>query len=314
MAAVQTTAAEREEWLLPRRRRIPVISPVWKFIRQKPLAAFGGLIIVTVLFIAFFAPLVTWHSPTDVPVQFDLEGGSGGGLNRLADPSTDHIMGTDDKGRDVWARVAYGSRISMQVGFAAVAIAVSVGTIIGLVSGYFGGWTDTLVQRLVDAMLAFPPLILALAIVGLLGPETSNLIISIGIIASPSIARVVRGAVLSAKENQYVEAARSVGANPTRIMFRHVLPNVTAPIIIIGTALLGTAILVEASLAFLGFGTPPPDPSWGRMLSGEGRQYMVAGAWWIAVFPGLAITISVLGFNLLGDGLRDVLDPRLRGV
>lgn len=304
MAAAQTTAAERDDWLLPRRQEIPVITWTWRFIRRKPLGAFGGLIVLAVLFIAFFAPLVTWHSPINVPI-FDQ--------NRLGDPTWDNLMGTDDKGRDVWARVAYGSRISLEVGFFAVAIAVALGTVVGLVSGYFGGWTDTLVQRVVDAMLAFPPLIFALALVGMLGPELRNLIIAVGVITFPAIARIVRGAVLSAKENQYVEAARALGAGNIRVMFRHVLPNITAPIIIIATALIGTAILVEASLSFLGFGTPPPDPSWGRMLSGEGRQYMVAGAWWIAVFPGAAITITVLGFNLLGDGLRDVLDPRLRG-
>lgn len=302
--AAQTTVSERDDWLLRERHDIPVVTWTWRFIRKKPLGAFGGLIVLSVLFIAFFSSLVTWHSAVNVPI-FDQQ--------RLAGPSGEYLMGTDDKGRDVWARVAYGSQISLQVGFFAVAIAVAMGTVVGLVSGYFGGWTDTLIQRLVDAMLAFPPLVLALALVGMLGPELRNLIIVVGIITFPAIARIVRGSVLAAKHNQYVEAAKAIGAGHIRVMFRHVLPNITAPIIIIATALVGSAILIEASLAFLGFGSPPPDPSWGRMLSGEGRQYMVAGAWWIAVFPGAAITITVLGFNLLGDGLRDVLDPRLRG-
>lgn len=303
MAAVTTATAE--QWVLPPRHGVPVVSPIWKFIRRKPLAAFGGLIIVAVLFIAFFASLVTWHSPTEVPL---LSG------TRLSDPSWEHIMGTDDKNRDVWARVAYGSRISLQVAVYATVIGVVLGTTVGLVSGYFGGFVDTVIQRVVDAMLAFPPLVLALAIVGLVGTDLRYLVSAIGLIFAPQIVRIVRGSVLSVKQNQYVEAARALGANDVRVMFRHVLPNIGAPIIIIATALLGTGILVETALSFLGFGTPPPDPTWGRMLSIEGRQYMLSGAWWIAVFPGAAITITVLGFNLLGDGLRDVLDPRLRGL
>jgi ABC-type dipeptide/oligopeptide/nickel transport system permease subunit len=201
----------------------------------------------------------------------------------------------------------------LEVGIVAVAMAAVLGVSVGLISGYAGGLVDLLTQRLVDVMLAFPTLILALVIVGALGKkEITYVFLAVGIAASPGMARVVRGSVLSAKENAYIEAARTIGANPWRIVLWHILPNVVAPIIIIATVGLGQAILAEAVLSFLGMGVQPPDPSWGNMIQGLSMGEMMSGIWWIAAFPSIAITLAVLGFNLLGDALRDVLDPRLR--
>jgi peptide/nickel transport system permease protein len=206
--------------------------------------------------------------------------------------------------------VFYGTRISLLVGFISVSIAVVVGTLMGLVSGYYGRWVDTIVMRFVDIMLAFPGILLALALVSILGPSLPNLMIAVGISSVPSYARLVRGSVLAAKENVYVEAARVVGCSDTLIMRRHVLPNVVAPIIVVATLGVAAAILWAAALSFLGLGSQPPTPEWGRMLS-EGRNYL-REQWWIATFPGLAIMVTVLAMNLLGDGLRDTLDPRQR--
>lgn len=231
----------------------------------------------------------------------------------IAEPSAEHWMGTDNFGRDVFSRILYGTRVSMQVSTLAIAISVALGTTVGLVSGYLGGWLDLILQRLVDACMAIPPMVLALVLVGFFSPSIRLLIIALGFVFSLGLVRLVRGAVLSAKHNVYVEAARTLGAPDVRIMFRHILPNVMAPVIVVATAQLGSVILAEASLSFLGFGPPPPDATWGSMLSGESRTYMTV-AWWMAVFPGLAITLAVLGFNLLGDALRDVWDPRLRGT
>lgn len=274
--------------------------------RRKPLGAFGLLVIGALVVAAAFPGLIARDSPTIVPLT-DLAS------QRLQAPSTDHFMGTDDQGRDIFSRIVHGSRLSLEVGIVSVAIAAALGTLAGLVSGYVGGRTDSLIQRLVDTLIAFPGLVLALAIVGLLGSEVRNVMIAVGIISAPGFARVVRGSVLVVMNEPYIEAARTVGASDARLIFLHVLPNVMAPIIVLATAGLGSAILIEASLSFLGFGVAPPAPSWGRMLAAEGRLYMVSGAWWMAVFPGVAITVAVLGFNLLGDALRDILDPRLRG-
>jgi len=231
---------------------------------------------------------------------------------RLAPPSWQHPFGTDDIGRDVLSRIIYGTRLSLWVGLLAVGIGTVAGTLIGLICGYWEGWLDLGLQRVMDALMTIPGLILALAIVSVLTPNTTNAMLAIAIVIIPGNSRIVRGAVLSAKQNPYVEAARALGCGHLRIIASHILPNVTAPILIIASIWLGNAIFIEASLSFLGLGTQPPTPSWGLMLSSTGRAFMEQAPW-LAIFPGLAISLAVLGFNLFGDALRDVWDPKLRG-
>ena len=237
------------------------------------------------------------------PIKIDI-------VSALRAPDRAHWMGTDQYGRDVYSRVVHGTSISLLVGFISVGIAATTGTAVGLVAGYYGGRTDGTLMRLIDVMLAFPGILLALAIVSVLGPNLRNLMIAVGISNIPYYARLVRGSVLVAKEQLYVEAARVIGVPIRTILVRHILPNVVAPIIVAGTLGMGGAILAAAALSFIGLGSQPPTPEWGRMLS-EGRDYL-RDAWWISTFPGLAIMLTVLGVNMLGDGLRDVLDPRLQ--
>ncbi|MGE0598211.1 MAG: ABC transporter permease [Dehalococcoidia bacterium] len=276
------------------------LAAIKRFARRKPMGGFGLAMVIILVTVAVIAPLVAMEDPYAIS-----------GRDRLQGPSAAHLFGTDDLGRDVFARVVYGSRISIQVGIISVVISTVVGTAVGLFSGYIGGVTDLVVQRIVDALMALPLLIFALAIVAALGPSITNVMVAVGLALSPGLSRVVRGSVMSVRQNLYVEAARSIGASDVRIVSQHVLPNVLAPIIVLATAGLGGAILAEGSLSFLGLGTPPPTPSWGGMLSGSSRTYFERAPW-LAVFPGLALTIAVLGFNTLGDGLRDYLDPRLR--
>jgi peptide/nickel transport system permease protein len=262
--------------------------------------ALAGFIVLLLLGLtALSAPIVSPAEPNQVAPR-----------EALLSPSLDNLFGTDQYGRDVFSRVIYGTRISLLVGFISVSIAVVAGTLMGLVSGYYGGWVDTIVMRFVDVMLAFPGILLALALVSILGPSLTNLMIAVGISSVPAYARLVRGSVLSAKENVYVEAARVVGCTDATIMRRHVFPNVVAPVIVVATLGVAAAILWAAALSFLGLGSQPPTPEWGRMLS-EGRNYL-REQWWIATFPGLSIMVTVLAMNLLGDGLRDTLDPRQR--
>ncbi len=283
------------------------LSPFWitaykrstRLIRTQPAGVFGALVLALFVVMALGAPLIAPYSPTKVGVGI-----------RLVGPSGDHLMGTDSIGRDVFSRIVYGSRLSLKIGFGAVFVGVTIGTLVGIASGYFSGLFDILVQRLVDALSAIPGLILALVVVTVLGSSQRNLIGSISLLMIPGTARIIRSAVLSERENQYIEAARVLGASHSRIMFRHVLPNVAAPLIVIVSILVGVAILVEASLGFLGLGVPPPTPSWGQMLA-EGRPVMLQQPW-LAVWPGLAISSIVLGMNLLGDSMRDVLDPKQR--
>ncbi len=269
--------------------------------RSKPLGAISVVVIVVMLFAGIFADIVAPFDPLEAHVR-----------DRLQGPSFTYFMGTDPLGRDVFSRVIHGARTSLLVAIPAVAIGVGLGSLIGIMSGFLGGWFDLIVQRFLDASQAIPSLILALAVIAILGAGIDKVIYVIAFIAVPWNGRVVRGAVLAIKENQYIDAARAVGASNRRIMFRHILPNVVAPILVLISVLLGAAIIIEASLSFLGLGVPPPSPSWGGMLSREGRTFMEKVPT-LALFPGMAISIVVLAFNMLGDTLRDIWDPRLRG-
>ncbi|MDP9357946.1 MAG: ABC transporter permease [Chloroflexota bacterium] len=266
---------------------------------RRKVAVAGFVILLLLVIVALTAPVIRAADPDKVAPRAALKA-----------PSSEHWFGTDQYGRDMYSRVIYGARISLLVGFISVSIAVVVGTTLGLTSGYYGRWVDTTVMRFVDIMLAFPGILLALALVSILGPSLTNLMIAVGVSSVPAYARLVRGSVLSAKENVYVEAARVVGCTDGTIMRRHVLPNVVAPVIVLATLGFASAILSAAALSFLGLGSQPPTAEWGRMLS-EGRNYL-REQWWIATFPGLAIMVTVLAMNLLGDGLRDTLDPRQR--
>ena len=273
--------------------------------RRKPLGTAGAVVTLLLILSAVLAPLI---APFD-PYDFNLTD-QGLPLRQQA-PNGEFLFGTDALGRDVLSRIIYGARVSLMVGFLSVALGTTVGTAIGLASGFWGGKVDQVLQRIVDTFMAFPGIVLALAVIAVLGQSLMNIILVIAIVIAPGTSRVIRGAVLAVKENVYVEAARSIGASDLRISIRHVLPNVFAPVIIIATAWVGNAIVIEAALSFLGMGTPPPTPTWGGMLAGEGQRSL-ENAPWLAIFPGLAISIVVLSFNMLGDALRDVLDPRLR--
>lgn len=278
------------------------ISPNRQIINRfkKNKMAMAGLFIVTVLVVvAIFAPYIAPYRYDEVNFEESLK-----------PPSAKHLLGTDLLGRDVFSRIVYGSRVSLQVGIIAVAISVLIGVALGLVSGYFGGWVDVLIMRLVDITYSFPFLLFAIAIMTILGPGMINVFIAIGIINWAWFARVTRGSVLSAKEQEYVLAAIAMGASPLRIMFKHIMPNVIAPVIVGAALNSGYAILAEAALSFLGIGVQPPYPSWGLMLS-DARNY-ISTAPWMTVYPGLAIALTVLGFILLGNGLRDAIDPRLK--
>jgi peptide/nickel transport system permease protein len=247
---------------------------------------------------AIAAPLITAHDPVALAPRL-----------RLQPPSVAHPFGTDNFGRDVFTRVLYGGRVSLQVGFIAVVISLLLGVMLGLLAGYLGGTVDAVVMRGVDVLMAFPGLLLALAVVAVLGPNLVNAMIAVGFSAAPTYARVTRGAVLQAKELAFVEAARQSGARDWRIVLLHVFPNVMGPIVVLATLGVANAIISGAALSFLGLGAAPPTPEWGLMLSG-GRNFL-RHAWWITTFPGLAIMVTVLAINLIGDGLRDALDPRM---
>jgi peptide/nickel transport system permease protein len=278
-----------------------VTKGLWRLIKEKPLGAFGGVIVSRLLLCALLAPWIATHPYDQTNVR-----------NRLKPPSSQFYFGTDNLGRDIFSRIVYGARVSVTVGFGAVSIGICLATLIGVGSGYFGGKADVLVQRLVDAQMAIPGLLLLLNIMAVLGPGLLNIIVALGIVSAAGSSRIIRSAALSIKEHQFVEAARAIGASHLRIILCYILPNVMAPIIIITTVSLGFTILIESSLSFLGFGVPPPYPSWGEMLSGSGRSYMHKAPW-MATWPGVAISLAVFGFNMLGDALRDLLDPRLRG-
>ncbi len=274
---------------------------LWRLIKEKPLGAFGGVIVLGLLLCALLAPWIATHPYDQTNVR-----------NRLKPPGPQFYFGTDNLGRDIFSRIVYGARVSVTVGFGAVSIGISLATIIGVGCAYFGGKSDILVQRLVDAQVAIPGLLLLFNIMAVTGPGLLNIILALGIVSAAGSSRIIRSATMTVKENQFVEAARAIGASHLRIILCYILPNIMAPIIIIATVSLGFTILIESTLSFLGFGVPPPYPSWGEMLSGSGRSYMHKAPW-MATWPGIAISLAVFGFNMLGDALRDLLDPRLRG-
>ncbi len=272
----------------------------WRYFKRNRLAV-GGLVMIVVIFlIAGLASVVAPYDPGKTGVSLKLDA-----------PSINHFLGTDQLGRDVFSRMLYGSRVSLSVGFVAVAISIFIGILVGAVAGYYGGWIDAVLMRFVDIMLCFPSFFLILTVVAVLGPSLLNVMIVIGITSWMGTSRFVRAEFLSLRERDFAQAAKALGVSDRRIIFRHILPNALAPVFVTATLDVATAILVEAGLSFLGFGVQPPAPSWGNILT-EGRTY-IFDAWWLTVFPGLAILITVLSFNLLGEGLRDALDPRLRG-
>jgi len=266
---------------------------------RNPVAMAGGAVSILLILVAIAAPYV---APYD-PIHQDL-------ANSLAGPSMMHLAGTDVHGRDIFSRIVYGTRISLRIGFLGMLLGCVVGVILGLASGYYGGWADTVIMRLMDVQLAFPGLLVAICIIAIIGPGLENVIVAVGIFSVPLFARVTRGQILSLKEQDFIVAARMMGAQDGRIMLNHLLPNAVAPLLVLCTLRIATAILTAASLSFLGLGAQPPTPEWGAMLS-DGRAYL-AVAPHVATIPGLAILITVLSFNLLGDGLRDALDPRLK--
>ncbi|MCC6268452.1 MAG: ABC transporter permease [Dehalococcoidia bacterium] len=281
----------------PRRRVSP--QRLWRTARHHPMASVALCVIVVFVLIAVLAPLIAPYDPAET-----------NGRNRLQSPSWSHPFGTDSLGRDVLSREIFGARVSLQVAVLAVAVAAGVGVPLGLLSGYRGGWIDVIVMRATDAVIAFPGLVLALTLVLVLGPSITNIMVALGIGAAPNYARLVRGQVLSLRNMDYILAARSIGAGDTRIMVRYLWPNTLPSVIVAGTLTMGSAILAEASLSFLGVGVRPPTPTWGGMLNEAFTQIYVAP--FLSFFPGLAIFIITLSFNLLGDGVRDLLDPRLR--
>ena len=271
----------------------------WIGIRRSKGALIGLTILGLLILAAIFAPVITSFDPIAIDPP-----------KRLQPPSSEHWLGTDHFGRDIFTRVVYGARISLPVGLIAVTIAAVAGALFGLIAGYYGKFIDAFIMRVMDVMLAFPGIMLALLVVAILGPSLRNVMIAVGIGSIPRFTRLIRGSVLSARENVYVEAAKVIGAPDSVILYRHILPNVISPVIVLATLSVGTAILSAAGLSFLGLGAQPPDPEWGAMLA-DGRQFL-RSQWWVSTMPGIAIALTVLSVNLAGDGLRDVLDPRMR--
>jgi peptide/nickel transport system permease protein len=272
-----------------------------RLVREKPLGTVGAVIVLIAFLVGIFANLIAPYGMNEQNLSVRLQG-----------PTAQYLLGTDGLGRDLLSRIIYGARISMIVGLAATSMGTVLSTIIGLLSGFLGGKFDIVVQRLVDSWMCFPAIFLILTVMAVVGQGLWQVILVIGGLYGITNSRVVRSAVIGIKENIYVEAASAVGCSTARTLSRHILPNVMAPIIILFTVNMGSAILLEATISFLGFGIPPPQPSWGGMLSGPGRAYMLQNPW-MAIWPGLALGIVVYGVNMLGDALRDILDPRLRG-
>jgi peptide/nickel transport system permease protein len=280
------------------KRRTAIWRDRWGDLKRNRLAFLGILIVASVVVIAVLGPWIEIHDPLKQNLT-----------NRLQSPTREHILGTDQFGRDVWARVVNGARISLLVGIIAVGIGIIVGTPIGAISGYYRGKVDEVIMRFMDSFLAFPPILLALVVVAILGSSLFHTMIAIGIVYIPRFARVIRGSVLVEREKEYVEAGKMIGESNVSILFRQILPNCMSPLIVQSTVFIAYAILTEAALSFLGLGIAPPNPSWGSMLN-EARSFIESNPL-LAIIPGLSISLTVLGFNLFGDGLRDILDPRL---
>ena len=293
-------AAVDDAALLDMRPRPTWYGSIMRFYRTKPLGGISATIIALTVLAAIFAPVIVPHDPLDLV------------HDPFVAPSGTAWLGSDDLGRDVFSRVIAGARISMYVGILSVLIGITIGTVVGILSAYLGGVLDLVIQRIVDALMAFPAIIMALGLMAALGASVNNIVAALVVILVPGAIRVIRSQVLSIKELDYTLAAEAIGARPWRIMLRHILPNVTASYIVLSTITLGLAIVIEASLSFLGVGVPPDVPTWGGMLT-EGASQYIRNAPWLAVFPGLAISIIVFSINFLGDALRDTLDPRLRG-
>jgi peptide/nickel transport system permease protein len=294
---VEETTTQIEE----KKKHSLLVDLLIRLVKEKPMGTVGGVIVLVLFLTGIFADFIAPY-PYAEPHPKDA----------LEPPSAQYILGTDGIGRDLFSRIVYGARVSMVVGLAGASISVIIAAIIGGISGFFGGKFDMVVQRFVDAFMCFPPLFFLLAVMAVTGQGLTQVIIVLGIQGGIRQSRVVRSAVIGIKENVYFDAATAIGAPAWRILLQHVLPNIMAPIIIIFTLSMGQMILTEATLSFLGFGIPPPMPSWGGMLSGEGRTYMYFAPW-MAIWPGLALSIAVYGINMLGDAVRDILDPRLRG-
>jgi peptide/nickel transport system permease protein len=270
----------------------------WKRFKKNKLAVAGGIIVIALFIVAVFAPLISPYNPNDVDRTQILD-----------PPSFKHPLGTDDLGRDILSRMIYGARISLSVGFVAVGIATVIGMILGALSGYYGGWTERIVMRFIDIMLSIPTFFLILAVIAFIGPSIWNIMIIIGLTSWMGVARLVRAEFLSLKEREYVLAAKAIGSSDMRIIFRHIMLNSMAPVLVSAVLGVAGAVLVESALSFLGIGVQPPTPSWGNILTLGKDNIQIA--WWLSVFPGLAILITVLGYNLLGEGIRDSIDPRL---
>lgn len=297
MAAVEAQALELQ-WV---RTRPSAWGNLFRLAKKKYLGTISFFVILALALTALFAPVIAPYDPIGVDTDIALQG-----------PNLAHPFGTDELGRDIFSRIVYGSRVSLAVSFGAVGLSFWLGIMVGLTSAYFAGKYDMIMQRMMDGLLSFPSLVLAMVIVATLGQSLTNVILAIAIHPIATRGRVMRGTALSIMQNQYVDAARAMGASDTRIMMSHILPNCWAPMIVLVSIALGGAILAESSLSFLGLGPPPPNPTWGSMLSGSARTYM-SSAPWMAIAPGLSITVVVLAFNLLGDAVRDIMDPRLRG-
>jgi ABC-type dipeptide/oligopeptide/nickel transport system permease subunit len=270
----------------------------WKRLIKNRLALLGLGIVLLIVLIAIFAD---WIAPFD-PYKVDLS-------KHLLPPNKEHLLGTDEFGRDILSRIIHGARVSLQIGFFAQVISITLGTILGLIAGFYGGWIDDLIMRIVEILFAFPFLLFVIAVVAVFGPGIQNLYLAVALIGWAGVSRIVRGQVLSLRERDFIASAKAIGASTWRILFKHILPNALSPIIIEATLGMGGMIMLEAGLSFLGLGVQAPTPSWGSMVQ-SGLAYM-RSAWWYPIFPGIVIMIVVFGFNLLGDGLRDALDPRL---
>ncbi|MFC2072566.1 ABC transporter permease [Chloroflexota bacterium] len=299
---MDVTPGETPQEVAAEKKRPPMLIDVFKrLIKEKPLGVVGGIIVLILLFAGSFADVLAPYGFNELDMAARLDG-----------PSPDHILGCDNLGRDLLSRVIFGARISMFVGFGVTIFSTIGGVLIGIVSGYVGGKFDLIMQRFVDAWMALPGLFILLSMIAVLGPGLVQVIIVLGVRQSISESRIIRGAVIGIKENVYVEAARAIGVPTISILWRHLLPNIFAAILILFTGHISSAIMMESTMSFLGFGIPPPMPSWGGMLSGAGRRYMILAPW-LAFWPGLALAAVVYGANMFGDALRDLLDPRLRG-